>query len=99
MILSVMFLYIQRMDSLQCLFDYSREVKQWMSANFLQLNDSKMEVSIFGSSKFTEVVASKLGPLSGNLHTHVRNLGVIFDSALTFDKQTNGVVRSCLEYC
>jgi len=35
----------------------------------------------------TEVVASKLGPLSGNLHTHVLNLGVIFDSALTFDKQ------------
>ncbi len=30
-----------------------------------------------------------MGPLSGNLHSHVRNLGVTFDSALTFDKQIN----------
>ncbi len=36
-----------------------------------------------------------MGPLSGNLHSHVRNLGVTFDSALTFDKQINAVVRSC----
>ncbi len=43
----------------------------------------------------TEAVASKLGPLSGNLHSHVRNLGVTFYSALTFDKQINAVVRSC----
>ncbi|XDV50781.1 hypothetical protein PO909_019793 [Leuciscus waleckii] len=44
-------------SSLQCLFDCLRDVKQWMSANFLQLNDSKTEVLIFGSSTFTEVVA------------------------------------------
>ncbi len=66
-----------------------------MSANFLQLNESKTEVLLFGSPASTEAVASKLGPLSGNLHSHVRNLGVTFDSALTFDKQINAVVRSC----
>lgn len=30
-----------------------------------------LKVLMFGSSTLTEVVASKLGPLSGNLHTHV----------------------------
>ncbi len=65
-----------------------------MSANFLQLNDSKSELFIFGSHASTEVVASKLRPLFGNVHSHVRNVGVNFDSALTFDKQVNAVVRS-----
>ncbi len=88
-------LHPKDVSSLQCLFDCLRDVKQWMSANFLQLNESKTEVLLFGSPASTEVVASKLGPLSGNLHSHVRNLGVTFDSALTFDKQINAVVRSC----
>ncbi len=88
-------LHLNDVSSLQCLFDCLRDVKQWMSANFLQLNESKTEVLLFGSSASTEVVASKMGPLSGNLHSHVRNLGVTFDSALTFEKQINAVVRSC----
>ena len=29
------------------------------------------------------------------LHIHARSLGVIFDSALTFDKQINSVVKGC----
>ncbi len=88
-------LHPKDVSSLQCLFDCLRDVKQWMSANFLQLNHSKTEVLSFGSPASTEVFASKLGPLSGNLHSHVKNLGVTFDSALTFDKQVNAVVRSC----
>ncbi len=88
-------LHLNDVSSLQCLFDCLSDVKQWMSANFLQLNESKTEVLLFGSSAPTEVVASKMGPLSGNLHSHVRNLGVTFDSALTFEKQINAVVRSC----
>ena len=36
-----------------------------------------------------------LGPLALNLHVHARNLGVIFDPALKFDKQINSVVKGC----
>lgn len=36
----------------------------------------------------------QLGPLSENSHAYTKNLGVIFDNGLKFDKQINSVVRS-----
>lgn len=59
------------------------------NANFLQ-------VLISGFPASTEVLVSKLGPLSVKLHLYIRNLGVTFDSVfLTFVKQIKAVVRHC----
>ncbi len=35
-----------------------------------------------------------LGPLQANIRTHVKNLDVVFDSELKFDKQINSVVSA-----
>lgn len=61
---------------------------------FLQLNESKSEVLIFGPAKLAKQLSVHLGPLATNVNTEARNLGVIFDSRLKFDKQVNAVVRS-----
>lgn len=47
-----------------------------MANNYLQLNDNKTEVIIFGTPNVTEQVASNLGTLSPNIHQHA---GIIFD--------------------
>lgn len=60
-----------------------------MGDNFLQLNDNKTEVILFGPPHFLESFNSNLGPLRSNICSQVKILGVIFDSELKFDKQIN----------
>ncbi len=74
---------------LACLND----VKAWMSMNFLSLNESKTDLILFGPSELDNAFQTKLGPLSQVRKYHVNNLGMIFDSALKFDKQINEIVR------
>ena len=74
------------------------DIKEWMSSNFLQLNDTKSEVLIVspaGSSTSTVFLSSSLGALSNSVHKEARNLGVIFDSELSFDTQVTKVLQSC----
>lgn len=72
-----------------------KDIKHWLADNFLQLNESKTEVLILGSSlSRLPGLAVQLGPLSLNVQDHVRNLGVIFDSSLLFNKQISAVVKS-----
>ena len=70
------------------------DIKSWMACNFLQLNNSKTEVIIFGPPPSVTSLSSALGPLSNNVNAVVRNLGVMLDSSLNFNKQINSVVRS-----
>ena len=74
------------------------QVSTWMSANLLSLNPSKTEFLIFGNS--TQL--SKLNSPTLHIGTHsviqpidtARNLGILFDSHLSFDKQISSVCRS-----
>lgn len=75
------------------LLDCLEEVKVWISSNFLQLNECKSEVVIFSPSKVAEKLTVHLGPLATNVSKQVRDLGVIFDSELKFDRQINAVVK------
>ncbi len=63
------------------------DIKCWMGDHFLQLNENKTEVILFGSPHLFNALSSSLGPLQANIRTHVKNLGVVFDSELKFDKQ------------
>ena len=75
---------------LRCL----RDVKNWMANNFLQLNENKTEIIVFGAPNSVSTLNIDLGPLSSNHHSVVKNLGVVFDSPLSFVKQINNVVKN-----
>ncbi len=60
---------------------------------FLQLNESKSDVVIFGPPKLAKLLSVHPDPLVTNINTQVRNLGVIFDSELKFDRQVSAVVK------
>ncbi len=57
-----------------------------MADKFLQLNDSKTEVLVFGRPDFANTLSNTLAPITNIVGSHARNLGVIFDPALKFDK-------------
>ncbi len=57
-----------------------------MADKFLQLNDSKTEVLVFGRPDFANTLSNTLAPITNIVGSHPRNLGVIFDPALKFDK-------------
>ncbi len=71
------------------------EVKCWLEQNRLQLNASKSEVIIFGPNKVDSDIKDVLDTWTTNVQSQIRNLGVIFDSALTFDHQIKCLVKSC----
>ena len=76
---------------LSCLSD----IKSWMAQNFLQLNETKTEIIIFGPPNTTPTFQSELNTLSANVTHSARNLGVIFDSDLSFGPQITRVVQTC----
>jgi hypothetical protein len=71
----------------------------WMSANLLSLNPSKTEFLIFGN----QFQLSKLKNPSLQIDSNTvvmpvpsaRNLGILFDSNLSFDAQISSVCKSC----
>jgi len=77
------------------------ELKSWMGCNMLKLNSEKTEFIIFSSKKspgrnITPSLPWHLRDI--NISSHVRSLGVIFDSALSFAKHTDYIIKSCNFY-
>ncbi len=54
----------------------------------------KTEIMVFGPTAVSSGIVKQLGPLSSNVRDCVRNLGVVFDPTLSFDKQISAVVKS-----
>ena len=74
---------------LQCLHD----IKAWTSWNFLNFNEEKTEVMVFGGTSVTTPLVD-LGSLAQYRKPIVKNLGVKVDSDLKFDSQIKAVVKS-----
>ena len=77
------------------------ELKLWMGCNMLKLNSEKTEFIIFASNKspgrnMTPSLPWHLQDI--NISSHVRSLGVIFDSALSFAKHIDYIIKSCNFY-
>ncbi len=82
----------QNSDGLDNLSACLTEVKAWLSLNFLNFNESKTEIIIFAPSDTPKI---NLGGLSSAVKQWVKNLGVVFDESLKFDRQINYVMKSC----
>ncbi len=76
---------------MSCLSD----VKAWLSLHCFNFNESKTEIIVFGPSDSRSTPKANLGDLTSSVKPWVKNLGVIFDDGLKFDKQINTVVKSC----
>ena len=73
------------------------DVKDWMIANKLKMNDSKTEFMIIGSRqqlKKVEFDFIMVGDTSVKVVDHVRNLGAYFDSCLTMSKHIDVKCRN-----
>ena len=74
------------------------EIRNWMEANYLKLNDSKTEFVIFG----TQIDLAKVSGWTitvGNSEIlpskSARNIGAFMDSALNMETHINNIIRSC----
>ncbi len=79
---------------LQSLHECLIEVKCWLANHFLQLNEDKTEMVLFGNKDYVNDVFDCLGQFPGKKLSCVKHLGVIFDSELKFDRQVNAVVKN-----
>ena len=70
------------------------DIKSWMELNFLNLNENKTEIVMFGRPDLLNKFAGSLGPLAAHNHSSAKSLGVLFDSSFKFDKQISSVVKS-----
>ena len=75
---------------LACLED----IKAWMALNFLNFNEKKTEVMVFGPSGLCEPPPVDLGPLAEFTKPTVLNLGFKMDSDFKLDRQISSVVKS-----
>lgn len=79
-------------NSVEVLRNCLGEVKDWMSLNFLNLNNDKTEVIIFGDADISGLDA--FGPTFSNCCSYVKSLGVLIDSTFKLDRQISSVVKS-----
>ena len=74
------------------------ELKEWMSANKLKLNDQKTEVLVCGSKRSLEKLdlqSVRIGTAAIAPSASVRNLGLIIDSQLTMSDHVSSVIKTC----
>ena len=81
-------------SALTTLLDCISDIKQWLAQNFLHLNNSKTECIFFGSPSMSNVFTTNAGTLAPFFKPHVKNLGVIFDNGLKFNKQISSVIST-----
>uniref|UniRef100_A0A8D3B260 Reverse transcriptase domain-containing protein n=1 Tax=Scophthalmus maximus TaxID=52904 RepID=A0A8D3B260_SCOMX len=83
-----------QVDKLQ---DCLKDIKAWMTCNFLLLNSEKTEVIILGPKHLRETLSDHIVTLDGITlasSSTVRNLGVTFDQDMSFDSHIKQVSRT-----
>ncbi|XP_034562467.1 uncharacterized protein LOC117829052, partial [Notolabrus celidotus] len=80
--------------SLSPLLACLEDIKAWMALNFLNFNEKKTEVMVFGPSGPCELPPVDLGPLAVYFKSKVSNLGFKLDSDFKMDQQISSIVKS-----
>ncbi len=78
---------------MECIVD----IKNWMMNNFLLLNSEKTDVLIIGPKNHTSNNLEHCLTLDGcslDSSSSVRNLGVLFDSNLSFDSHVSSICKT-----
>ena len=75
------------------------DVRDWMAANMLKLNDSKTEYIVIGSKHTLDQFSEELkcvevGGESIAMTTSARNIGVYMDSTLRMEEQVASIYRA-----
>jgi endonuclease/exonuclease/phosphatase (EEP) superfamily protein YafD len=73
-------------------------IKSWMSDYYLKMNDSKTQIIIFGPSKVLGDIRIRGLNTTGTairFISTVKNLGIMMDSHLTFEKQVVELKKKC----
>ena len=70
------------------------EIKQWMTVNFLKLNDEKTEFIDIGPY-VSPIQTMDLGDLLVSPVSKAKNLGFLFDHQMNLDSQINAVSKVC----
>ncbi len=76
------------------------EIRQWMAAHYLKLNDGKTEFMILGTSKDVEkvqVTTVNVGGVKIPVSPTARNIGAYLDTEMNMRTHLNNMIRSC--YC
>lgn len=80
--------------SISFLHDCINDINMWMSQNFLQLNKDKTEVLVIGNEAQRIDLLPYLVSTGLKAKNHIRNLGVIFDSDLSFNNHISNVCKT-----
>uniref|UniRef100_A0A3B3DKG4 Reverse transcriptase domain-containing protein n=1 Tax=Oryzias melastigma TaxID=30732 RepID=A0A3B3DKG4_ORYME len=70
------------------------DINDWMCHNLLQLNKNKTEVIVFGAKEKRLDVTTELQSIQLKTTNQARNLGVVIDTDLKFDKHIKAVTKS-----
>ena len=84
-------------DALNCLHSCIEEIGQWSRSNLLKLNDQKTDVVVFGTKHklpLMKDIRITIGGSTMSSSSHVRNLGVIFDSTLSMTNHISAICRT-----
>uniref|UniRef100_A0A3P8RUL5 Reverse transcriptase domain-containing protein n=1 Tax=Amphiprion percula TaxID=161767 RepID=A0A3P8RUL5_AMPPE len=84
-------------NKLARLQDCLKDIKTWMTYNFLLLNSDKTEVIVFGPKHLRELLSKHIVTLDGitlTFSTTVRNLGIIFDQDMSFNSHIKQICRT-----
>ena len=80
--------------SIDSLVNCISDLNQWLSQNFLKLNQDKTEVLVIGDKKAREKLSANLKSVSLNCTNKAKNLGVILDSDLNFEPHFNSIRKA-----
>ena len=84
-------------NALNCLHSCLEEIGQWSRSNLLKLNDQKTDVVVFGTKHklpLMKDIRITIGGSTMSSSSHVRNLGVIFDSTLSMTNHISAICRT-----
>ena len=87
-------LYPNDYSPIQSLCHCLEQVKSWTNQHFLQLNQDKTEVFLFGNKEKRIAVSKDLESLSLKTKDQVWNLGMLIDSDLTFSSHIKSITKT-----